>query len=353
MKYHLPFTLANWPYSRRINPHYANVKPEAKAWVESFTPLNPKAQEAFNRCDFNLLASLAYPDLLPERLRTACDLMNLFFIFEEYSDDQTSMDVQNVRAAIMRGLRSPDKPHAITNKASLVGEMYRQFWCRATARGHPVAHQRFVDAFDLYTTAVVEEAVARESGKVHNGVNEYLALRRDTIGTKPSFALLEFDQEEVLPLDVIRHPSVQELVTTATDMLSIDNDICSFNVEQARGDIHNIVIVVMHSQHLSLSSALTFVESIHARLLNKFIALSSELPSWGEPIDSRLANYIAGLGNWVRANDAWCFESERYFGCQGREVQAHRIVTILPSLVPPRRLPDYTDWEDVEGELKN
>jgi hypothetical protein len=49
----IPNVLARWPWPRRINPNYAVVKKEADFWMTSFQAFSPKAQDAFNRCDFS------------------------------------------------------------------------------------------------------------------------------------------------------------------------------------------------------------------------------------------------------------------------------------------------------------
>jgi len=49
----IPNVLARWPWPRRINPNYAVVKKEADTWITSFQAFTPKAQDAFNRCDFS------------------------------------------------------------------------------------------------------------------------------------------------------------------------------------------------------------------------------------------------------------------------------------------------------------
>lgn len=49
----IPNVLVRWPWSRKINPNYAVVKKEAGAWIASFQAFNPKAQDAFNLCDFS------------------------------------------------------------------------------------------------------------------------------------------------------------------------------------------------------------------------------------------------------------------------------------------------------------
>jgi hypothetical protein len=48
----IPNVLARWPWPRRINTNYAVIKKEADAWIMSFQAFSPKAQDAFNRCEF-------------------------------------------------------------------------------------------------------------------------------------------------------------------------------------------------------------------------------------------------------------------------------------------------------------
>lgn len=51
--FYLPDTLACWPWPRRLNSHYAEVKQASASWLESFGAFSQKAQKAFNRCDFS------------------------------------------------------------------------------------------------------------------------------------------------------------------------------------------------------------------------------------------------------------------------------------------------------------
>ena len=49
----IPNVLASWPWPRQINPNYAVIKKDADAWITSFQAFDPKAQDAYNRCDFS------------------------------------------------------------------------------------------------------------------------------------------------------------------------------------------------------------------------------------------------------------------------------------------------------------
>jgi len=51
-KYHIPNTLESWKWPCRINPHYLEVNAASAAWLRSFEAFSPKAQDAFDRCNF-------------------------------------------------------------------------------------------------------------------------------------------------------------------------------------------------------------------------------------------------------------------------------------------------------------
>lgn len=45
-----------------------------------------------------------------ERCRTGCDLMNLFFVIDEYSDISTPEEVRKQKNIVMDALRNPHTP---------------------------------------------------------------------------------------------------------------------------------------------------------------------------------------------------------------------------------------------------
>ncbi|KAI0062675.1 hypothetical protein BV25DRAFT_1915821 [Artomyces pyxidatus] len=109
-RFYIPNCLENWRWPRALNPHYVEVKAESFAWERSFGAFSPKAQDACDRCDFDLLACLAYPRLDKVHMRTGCDLMNVFFVFNEHSDVSSVDEVQRQADIIMDALRNPHTP---------------------------------------------------------------------------------------------------------------------------------------------------------------------------------------------------------------------------------------------------
>ncbi|KAI3395183.1 hypothetical protein diail_1677 [Diaporthe ilicicola] len=325
----LPNTLASWPWPRFINPHYEECKGESSGWAESFRAFGPKAQAAFNRCDFNLLASFGYASLDRAGNRVGCDLMNLFFVFDEWSDVSTAAETRIQADVIMDSLRDPCKPRPAGEWVG--GALTRSFWLNAIKIATVTAQKRFVDAFQHYTDAVVQQALDRDRGDLRD-IQGYFEARRETIGAKPSFAINQIHLD--LPDHIVESPIITRLADLSTDMIIIGNDIYSYNVEQSRGDDgHNLVTVVMAELNLGVQEALDWIGRLHDELAAEFIVEYARVPELfteSEVANAEIRFYVDALGNWVRANDQWSFESQRYFGTDGMRILKERTVTLLP-----------------------
>ena len=86
----------------------------------------------------------------------------------------------------------------------------------------------------------------------------------------------------------------------------------------------------MNEKNFNLHRALDWVAEYHGQVLSEFQAQHRVLPSWGPVIDKKVKTYVERLCQFIRGIDCWAFETERYFGTKGREVQKRRIVTLLP-----------------------
>ncbi|KAI0056030.1 terpenoid synthase [Artomyces pyxidatus] len=340
VQFRLPDTLAGWPWPRVINPYHDEVKAECEKWFHSFNALGPKSQDAFDRCDFCLLASLSYPQLDREQLRTTFDLMIVFFLFDEFTDRCHADQARAYADMIMDALDNPHKPRPAGE--CLLGEITRQFWERGTQTITLSVQEQFVNAFRRYTDAVATEGIDRDTSSVRS-IDEYVRIRRYTVGVEPSLVPLQFGMEG-LPNEVLSHPAVVKLSKLVADAVFLDNDLCSYNREQANGeDFHNIITVVMLELKVDLHGALAWLEQRRAQVATDILAAWNTLPVWSEDIREDAAMYVLGVVGWVRSNGTWNFESQRYFGKHGREIQEHRMVTLLPKMRGKGPCPDARD----------
>ncbi|KAF7303042.1 Terpenoid synthase [Mycena kentingensis (nom. inval.)] len=326
----LPDILAAWPWPRKLNAHYAECRPESQAWSHSFQIFSsPKAQRALDMCDPSLLGALAYPDVNRARCRVACDLIYVFGMFDESSDAMDAKSVQVWVDIIMDAMKNPDAPRP--KGEPVIGEVMRSFWSNAIKVVSPTAQKRFVREFGIYAQACVDQARDRAEAGFRD-IDSFMEMRREDVGAKPSFALIGMDQN--IPDEVYDHP----VLAKARSIAFYGQDMYSFNVEQAKGDDHNIVTLLIMHEKLSVQAAIDRVAGVHDGLAAQFLEISRTLPSFGTPeLDAQARCVLDGVGNWIQANECWSFESMRYFWDAGLRVQRERVVELLPrapNLVP-------------------
>jgi hypothetical protein len=126
-------------------------------------------------------------------------------------------------------------------------------------------------------------------------------------------------------------------------LIVLIQDIFSYNVEQSKGDTHNMIPVVMNERGLDLQSAVDFVGEMCKSTIDRFISERDNLPSWGPEIDRQVKIYVQGLADWIVGSLHWSFESTRYFGTNGRKIKQTRIVELLP-LRPEARVSVSMEW---------
>jgi len=322
----LPETMANWPWPRYINAHYEEVKAQSDAWFKTFKPFTVASQRAFDKCDFGRLASLAYPFASKEHLRTGCDLMNLFFVIDEYTDVEPAPVVREMVNIVIDALQNPHSPRP--DGEIILGEIARQFWERAIKSATLNSQKHFIEAFTDYLDSVIEQAADRDNDTIRS-IDSYFKTRRENIGARPSYVPAELGLD--IPDEAFYHPVITELSYYIAELIILDNDMASYNKEQATGDDRqNILTIVMYQLGMDLEEAISWVADYHEEVEAKFLDGLKRVPSFGPRVDKQLEEYILALAIWPRCNDCWNFESGRYFGDKGREIQKCRKVALLP-----------------------
>ncbi|KAG1839501.1 isoprenoid synthase domain-containing protein [Suillus tomentosus] len=312
-KIYLPDTMVNWPWPRTINPHHEDVKAEVDASFRDFKALSSESQETFDKCDF-------------EHLRSGCDLMNLFSIVEEYTDMENEAVTKQRVDIVLDALHNPHKTRP--KGECILGEITRQFWARAIQFASLLSQRHFLETFDEYINSVVVEALDREQGH-RRSLDDYLKLRRKTVGVKPSFTIFEMGMD--LPDEVFYHPVIMNLADCITELIIIDNDMMSYNKEQAAGnEFHNLISIVMLELDFDRGSAMAWAAHYHAEVQKRFIDGHAKVPSWGPSVDVLVKEYLNGVANLARACHSWSYEGQRYFSTKGLEIQQTRLIPLLP-----------------------
>ena len=105
---------------------------------------------------------------------------------------------------------------------------FPRFWLNVIKSATTSCQRRLIHTFQLYTDAIVWQAVDRNNNHIHD-IESYLEIRRETIGAKLSFAILEIYMN--LPDAVMNHPVIKKLTELCLDMIIIGKDLYSYRRE--------------------------------------------------------------------------------------------------------------------------
>ncbi|KAG1833624.1 isoprenoid synthase domain-containing protein [Suillus subalutaceus] len=326
--FYLPDTMTNWPWPRAMNPHFEVVKAEVDALFRESKALSAESQEALDKCDSARFAGLSYPNAPREHFRIACEFIIVLIIVDEYTDVANGAVADAMMDIVIDALHNPHKTRP--EGECILGEIVRQFWARTIQTTSLPFQRHFIYSYTAYLRAVAVEALDRDEARCRS-IGDYIKLRRDTCAAKPAIALYEMGMD--LPDDVFYHPIIVELVECIAELTFIDNDMISYNKEQATGDAnHNLITTVMVEIGLDRSGAMAWAARYHAEVEKRFTDGLAKVPSWGPSTDVLVKEYLDGMATWARANHCWCYETQRYLGTKGPEIRRTGLVPLLPEV---------------------
>ncbi|KAJ6627882.1 isoprenoid synthase domain-containing protein [Mycena sp. CBHHK59/15] len=324
-KFLLPDLVSHCTFDIHVSRHRKQIAAETKKWLFKGDNLQGKIRDKFHGLKAGKLTAMCYPDAGAPQLRVCNDFLTYLFHLDNLSDDMDNRGTKTTADVVLNSLYHP---HTFRSSAR-VGKMTRDYYKRMVLTASPGTQQRFIETFDFFFQSVTQQALDRAAGVIPD-LESYIALRRDTSGCKPSFVLIEYANNLNIPDEVMEHPLIASLGEAANDLVTWSNDIFSYNVEQSKGDTHNMIPVVMNEQGLNLQAAVDFVGEMCKQSIDRFQEDRAQLPSWGPKIDREVAIYVDGLANWIVGSLHWSFESERYFGKGGAAVKSSRVVQLLP-----------------------
>ena len=86
----------------------------------------------------------------------------------------------------------------------------------------------------------------------------------------------------------------------------------------------------MHHEKSGLNEAMKWVGDYCSKIVHNFLKDLCHVPSFGDKFDDQVKHYLDGMAYWVRGNDSWSFEGQKYFIEGGLDIQKSRRVVLLP-----------------------
>ncbi|KAF9458119.1 isoprenoid synthase domain-containing protein [Collybia nuda] len=349
--YCIPDTLIRWPWPARTSLHVDKIKAILNTSFKKYPQIERKALKMLEQCEIAFFVCCVYPGLDEAQL----DVTAIFCIIGWLVDEIITESIDHVQTTsdiIMDALRDPSKSRPL--EEHIIGEITRQWWLQAIREMTPVSLQRLFHAVEDWLLACVQQSSVVFSSEKET-IEKFLERRSSDVAMSICMVLLEMNVD--IPQRVWEHPILETVRSLMCHIVSLDNvrmlcsttlfqngsnrqnvqDMFSYNREQANGDYHNFIHVVMSNQQLNLEEAYKWANQRHQDLQKKYMETLARMPSWGAEIDAQVEKYIGGLGRMISGNVKYSISCLRY--ADGRKEvgdRDNRVFELLPSSKPTR-----------------
>ncbi|WP_167488799.1 terpene synthase family protein [Nocardia terpenica] len=141
----------------------------------------------------------------------------------------------------------------------------------------------------------------------------YLEIRQFSFGFRPLLACGEYVHGIDLSTLIATDPDLQRAQRTAVMHALLVNDVLSFRKEYTRGDLFNVVSVLVHTHDQRLQTALDITGEL-IRIADAELADTCATLRRRYPLLPSLNLYLATLNSLCAGNLRWSLETTRYHG---------------------------------------
>lgn len=302
-----------YPFSSAINEHAEEVHIETVEWAcrSGLIPTDEAYAQAIEG-RLGWLAGYFHPTASRETLRLISDWCAWMFLRDDLLDDPNYFRHPERLAAldtrfleILRGARTNGKDAPLSTVLETLRDRLRpkvpaRLWMR-----------RFNRSVKEHFESTLWESINRSQGIVPD-LATYNRMRPITGGMDVDTDFIEISTGVYLPPEIHGHHIVGSLTRLSNLSVCWTNDFFSLQKELARGDVHNIVVVIQNEDALSLEEAIKAAVEMNEESVHSFLDLERNLPSFGPAIDENLEQYVSVLKARMSGNLAWSIGSARY-----------------------------------------
>ncbi|CAF0780725.1 unnamed protein product [Adineta steineri] len=253
------------------------------------------------------------------------------FIYDHELDAPSKDDIsEQAKQQLFNNICDSFQPAGSFKPLTTYASAMHDWWQRSLVNSTPTFRKRFKISFqDAVETSLHQEAYKKDH-QIIPDLKTYIEARRVSVYGTLVCTLIQYSLGFDLPDVCLADKTLKRIMECFMDAGAWANDIYSFNNEQSEGH-YNLVSVLMNANSsLSIQQAMDQAGQMVIDVYADFQRLRHELPSWGADIDSQVEQFVDGLGDMVRGNLCWCFETERYFGSEREEVKRTRRIKLLP-----------------------
>jgi avermitilol synthase len=298
------------PFDPGVHPQAAHVHSETVAWARAMGLARDEAHvQALHKAKVGWLVARAFP--ITDRavaLQIAADWITLFCLIDTHIE---TIHGQALSHVYLKGLLNVFRDGAKPVFVDPFSNAFRDLRERIIEVDVPQWISRFSEQLERLFAAYVDEAKYRQLEEAPELV-KYRKMREVSSGLYFGFRLGELTDNITLPPHVRDHHVVRSLESKASMIVGLANDIYTVEKELAKGEVNNMVLVLMHEEQLDLDTAMARAVELHDTETREFVDLSTHLPKFSPEVDVELQRYVEVLSSMISGHRSWAIETDRY-----------------------------------------
>ncbi|MFD9698353.1 hypothetical protein [Lentzea sp. NPDC059081] len=307
------------PFPHRCSPDLPAARTHTIRWLRSHGLLRDElAEKRFTAMALAEVSAYAYPDATGAELDVVTDAVSWIAICDDLLDELDVRDPEALHrawafqqqcfASLDAWLAGRPAPGAtpLDDLLSRLGTGMTQTW-----------RDRFADGLRRWFWSSVDAAFLRPANAVLS-LHTYRVLCRETNGNRFFFPLTERAGGFEAPAALFGHPHFEAVHAAADELVAFVQAVHSMDVEEARGDHHNLVLVLEHQLRCSRAEATTAALAEITAAKDRFLHLTASLPQVYDQLDFTPApraaaeRYVDGMRDIIAAARDYGTESSRY-----------------------------------------
>ncbi len=305
------------PFPAGMSPDAAGAWQRNLDWAQASMLIpDETAMRRYLSWDIASLMSRWIPEATGEGLDIAVDMTVAATILDDQFDSRLAMRPDETAriCAEITAVMAPDDPGP---PASPLAGAFAHAWGRLI-RGMPgwwqdLTREHWIESID----ASVTEAENRLRG-LRPSRGDYFTLRRRSGYVVPMIELAHRALGFTPPERFLRTPVGQAMGMIAVDVIDTTNDVHSVEKEEARGDFHNLVLVVERERSCTRAEALTEISADISAWTGEFQRLAAGLPDVYAALGltrrerERADRHVQALRSAMRGHYDWSRQTGRY-----------------------------------------
>ncbi|MFF1511201.1 hypothetical protein [Streptomyces sp. NPDC058326] len=247
------------------------------------------------------------------------DVITWTAVCDDFFDGPAGDDLEYAAAAVstltsVTGTAAPDRvPPGIEPLAGATADL----WARMCAPMSPEWQARAGHNWRRFLRSFLTEADARRARTVPD-LAGYLALRRETMAMYVYLDATERAGRYEVPERVLNDPVPLLLSTLQIDILAHCNDVHSIEHEEARGDTHNLVLVLEQESRRPRDEVIEEIRGRVRELVVRFRRTAERVPELCDrlscdPVERDATHrHLAALTRQLRVTYDWSLATRRY-----------------------------------------